>query len=215
MNNNMNNLFPDNELKKLLEFYNTRDEWKDILKYRELTAKVKPIENIFFGDSITWAWPLQEFFPAVSLLSRGIPGDSILGLNYRLDEDVLAYLPRRVFMLVGINGIEADKNLILARIKAVTTKMMDMGIEVYLSSILPLRYPDSWDRFQYQGKIVEINLELADWSQDNATGFLDYHTILKDESGQLAEEYAMLDGTHITFAAYQRMSELLVPILGL
>lgn len=211
----MNNLFPENELKKLMEFYHTRDEWEKILEYRKLTTQIKPVENIFFGDSITWAWPLQEFFPTVSLLSRGIPGDNIIGLNYRLDDDVLAYSPRRVFMLVGINGIEADKNLILARIKAVTTKMTDMGIEVYLSSILPLRYPDSWNRFQYQNKIVEINHELADWSHDHATGFLDYHSILKDDCGQLAAEYAMPDGTHITFAAYRRMSELIFPILRL
>ncbi len=210
----MNDLFPESDLKGLLEFYNTRDEWKNILQYRTLTGRIKPVENVFFGDSITWAWPLHEFFPGVSLINRGIPGDNITGLNYRVQEDVIAYAPKRAFMMIGINGIETEIKLLVARIQSVANRMTDAGIDVYACSILPLRYPDPWDRFQYQEKIVEVNAMLKEWSATHAAGFMDYHTILKDETGQLAAEYAMPDGTHLTFAAYRRMSDELAAAIG-
>ena len=80
-------------------------------------------------------------------------------------------------------------------------------------SILPLRYPDAWDRFQYQSKIVEINAEQAEWSCRNLAGFLDFHALLRDADGQLGAAYARPDGTHLTFEAYCRMSELVQPLL--
>lgn len=210
----VNELFCESDLKNLLEFYETREEWKNILHYRTLTPEIAPVENIFFGDSITCAWPLHEFFPGVSLLNRGIPGDNVIGLHYRLQGDVLAYSPKRVFMMIGINGIDSDQSLLLARIEKVASLMAEAGIRVYPGSILPLRDPDAWDRFQYQEKIVKVNQALREWSADHAAGFLDYHTLLKDETGQLAAEYAQPDGTHLTFAAYRRMSALVAPVLN-
>lgn len=205
----MADLFCKETLKNTLEFYETRDEWRNILNYRKLTQQIKPVENIFFGDSITFAWPIGEFFPGLSFLNRGIPGDNVTGLNYRLADDVLAYSPKQVFIMIGINGIGDDKELIIARVRAVAQKIADSGSKVWLSSILPLRHPDSWDRFQYQDKIVEINQELSAWPN-----FLDYHSQLKDQTGQLAAEYAKPDGTHLTFAAYQVMARIIAPALG-
>ncbi len=205
----MNDIFCKKRLEDTLTFYQTRAEWHNILDYRTLTQQVKPVENIFFGDSITWAWPFGEFFPGLSFLNRGIPGDNVTGLNYRLNDDVLAYTPKRVFIMIGINGIQEEKDLIIARTRAVAQKIADSGSQVWLASILPLRNPDAWDRFQYQDKIVEINRELAQWSN-----FLDYHSLLKDETGQLAAEYAKPDGTHLTFAAYVVMSKFLSQIIS-
>ena len=90
----------------------------------------------------------------------------------------------------------------------------ERGSEVWLGSILPLRHPDAWDRFQYQSKIVEINAEQAEWSRANLDGYLDYHSLLKDAEGQLAAEYARPDGTHLTFEAYRKMSALVRPLLA-
>ena len=47
----------------------------------------------------------------------------------------------------------------------------------------------------------------------NGCGFMDYHSALKDETGQLAAEYAKPDGTHVTFAAYEVMAEIVKPYL--
>ena len=207
-------MFEPEKIEAIRAFYATRDRWKEILNLRTLRTKVGSVKNIFYGDSITNAWPLNEFFPNRSLLNRGIGGDNIYGLYDRLQDDVLAYRPQRVFMMIGINGIDEEKERILSHIQAVATMMKDAGIAVYLCSILPLRHPDNWNRFQYQDKIVTINAELKTWAEANVAGFLDYHSQVKDATGQLAAEHAQPDGTHITFAAYCRMAEVVRPYLA-
>ena len=54
---------------------------------------------------------------------------------------------------------------------------------------------------------------LRKWADANGCGFMDYHSALKDETGQLAAEYAKPDGTHVTFAAYEVMSDVVAPYL--
>lgn len=207
-------LFTQEKIEAIRDFYETRDRWSEIKNYRSLRPQVGTVKNIFYGDSITNAWPLHEFFPNHGTLNRGLGGDNVYGLYDRMNDDVLAYEPERVFMMIGINGIEEDKSQIIDCIQALTGMMTEKGIAVYLCSILPLRDPDNWDRFQYQDKIVEINTELAAWAADNAAGFLDYHSEVKDETGQLAAECAKQDGTHITFEAYCRMAKVVEPYLA-
>lgn len=200
-------LFDQEKIKATLEFYETRQEWKNYLDYRTLQSRIKHVDRIFYGDSITAAWPLQEFFPACEFLNRAIPGDNVHGLFHRLRDDVLAYSPRQVFLLAGINGIDDPR--LVERITALAAIIKAHGCEVFMSSILPLRHPDNWDRFQYQDKIVSDNAAIKQWAHSNGIGFIDYHCHVKDESGQLAADFAMPDGTHITFKGYCRMAEVL------
>ena len=209
-------MFEQEHTDSIVQFYSTYPRYAEIERFRALRAFVGSVRNIFYGDSITAAWPLHEFFPNHSLLNRGIGGDNIYGLRLRLEEDVLPYKPARVFMLIGINGIQEPEERIVAHILAVAEVLRRQQVEVGLSSILPLREPDNWDRFQYQDKIVRINAALRDASMATpGTFFLDYHAAVVDESGQLAAECAAADGTHVTFEAYCRMAEVVRPYLML
>jgi hypothetical protein len=207
-------MFEQEKTDDIMRFYSTYPRYAEIERYRRLRESVKTVRNIFFGDSITSNWPVHEFFPNHSLLNRGIGGDNVYGLHLRLEDDVFAYGPARVFMLIGINGIQEPEERILAHILAVAGLMRQRHIEVGLSSILPLRSPDNWDRFQYQDKIVRINdaLRHAAAGMDGCF-FLDYHAAVRDGSGQLAAECAAADGTHVTFEAYCRMTEVVRPYL--
>ena len=209
-----NELFTQAACDAIQAFYNGYEPCHALLQdYRRLKGRVGHVRNIFYGDSITAGWPLGEFFPNASLLNRGIGGDNVSGLYLRMEEDVFPYTPERVFMLIGINGIETPNDRLLAQISALAGMMRERGVDVCLASVLPLRNPDAWNRFQYQGKIVELNGMIADWAKANGCVFLDYHSALKDETGQLAAEYARPDGTHLRFAAYEVMSEIVAPFL--
>ena len=142
-------------------------------------------------------------------MNRGIGGDNINGLYFRLDEDIFPNSPRQVVINIGINGIERDFNDSIARLKFVAELMREHGIRVWCNSIAPLRAPDAWDRFQYQEKIVVLNEVCRELFEREFAGFFDLHALLRDSSGQLAAEYAQPDGTHWTFAAYQAASKLL------
>ncbi len=208
-----NEMFTQEDRKNVFNFYETRERWKQLLNYRTLPKR--NIDTIFYGDSIVEAWPTHEFFPNLSHLNRGIGGDSINGLYFRLDEDIFPYTPRRVIMSIGINGIEWDFHEIIAKTVAVAELMKARGIQVYLNSIAPLREPDQWNRFQYQNKIVQLNKEYQTIFEWDFAGFIDTHAVLADPSGQLSKEFARPDGTHWTFDAYVNASRVVAGKLGI
>jgi len=206
-------MFEQEHIDRIRAFYATYPRYAEVVSYRELQPSVGQVTNLFYGDSITSAWPLHEFFPNHSLLNRGIGGDSVYGLHDRMADDVFPYQPKRVFMFIGINGIQEPAERILAHIQALTERLIASGTTVALSSILPLREPDNWNRFQYQDKIVAINGELAVYAAAHGHIFLDYHAAVRDETGQLAADHARPDGTHVTLAAYRRMADVVRPHL--
>lgn len=207
-------MFEQEHTDAIVRFYSTYPRYAEIERFRTLRPAVGTVRNIFYGDSITAAWPLHEFFPNHSLLNRGIGGDNVYGLRLRLAADVLPYVPTRVFMLIGINGIGEPEERLVAHILAVADLLRQQQIEVGLSSILPLRAPDNWDRFQYQDRIVRVNAALREAAaQTDGCFFLDYHAAVRDGSGQLAVECAEADGTHVTLEAYCRMAEVVRPFL--
>ena len=202
-----NELFTDRDREEIYAFFRTRDRWRDIVRWRMLEHG--PVDTVFYGDSIFELWPTAEAFPELSHLNRGIGGDNINGLYFRLDEAIFPNSPRQVVINIGINGIERDFNDSIARLKFVAELMREHGIRVWCNSIAPLRAPDAWDRFQYQEKIVALNEVCRELFEREFAGFFDLHALLRDSSGQLAAEYAQPDGTHWTFAAYQAASKLL------
>ena len=209
----VNDLFTEADKKNIFSFLDTWPRYLEILNYRKIAPQ--HVKTVFFGDSITNAFPLNEFFPNASLLNRGIGGDNVNGLYFRLEDDVLPYHPEQVVMMIGINGIQMDFEMIVRKIAAVAALMKERGIKVWLCSITPLRYPDKWDRFPYQGKIVKLNERLRETAEKEFAGFIDYHSALKDEKGELGADYAKEDGTHITFAGYQVMADMLSETIAL
>ena len=85
----------------LFDFWNKQVVREDVL-----------VGTVFMGDSITEFWNLPVYFTATNgiMQNRGIGGDNPVGLHTRLEQDVFQYSPRRVFMLVGINGIQAPQD---------------------------------------------------------------------------------------------------------
>ena len=203
----VNELFTEEYFRSIMNFYNSYEAAQEKIFFRQLPpCKVK---TVFYGDSITWGFDLHEFFPGISALNRGIPGDNLNGLYFRLDEDVLPYQPEQVVFHAGINQIGEDNPTMLRRYQVIGNILKDAGIKVYFASILPLRHGDQWNRFQYQDKIVELNSQLREIAEKDFAGFIDYHSALLDENNELAEKFARPDCTHITFYGYQVMAKIL------
>ena len=202
-----NDLFIEEECNSIQEWYPTYERAAEKLEYRQLPPQ--KVKTLFYGDSITYNFQINEFFPGISFLNRGIPGDSLTGLYCRLEEDLYPYQPEQVIMLAGINGISEENERMMAKYETIGDAIAARGIKVYFCSILPLRHGDTWNRFQYQGKIVALNARIKELAERKYAGYIDYHTSMLDSAGELAEAYARPDGTHITFAGYCVMAEIL------
>lgn len=202
-----NDLFIEQECNAIQAWYPTYERAAEKLEYRQLPPR--KVKTLFYGDSITYNFQINEFFPGISFLNRGIPGDSLTGLYCRLEEDLYPYQPEQVVMLAGINGISEENERMLAKYESIADLITEHGSKVYLCSVLPLRHGDQWDRFQFQDKIVALNKRMAELAKRKYAGFIDYHSAVSDETGELDEKFAKPDGTHITFHGYCAMAEVL------
>ena len=153
-------------------------DWFDKLWLERRTAWSKRIEQdqhafVFLGDSITQNWgdDLGGSFPGVKVANRGISGDTSRGALIRLQEDVLAFDPSGVEILIGINDLEmgADPEttatnmaLILDALKKYDSKMPVILCQVFPSSATMQRPADKVKRInQLYAALVKGNAQVT------------------------------------------------------
>jgi hypothetical protein len=114
----------------------------------ELIAKQSSEGHVvFFGDSITDAWNLEDSFPGKDYINRGIGGQTTPQMLLRFRQDVVALRPRVVVILAGTNDVAENTGPeTLEDIEGNLASMVEIAqanhIRVVLSSILPVAgYP--------------------------------------------------------------------------
>ncbi len=199
------------------------DDFGQLARYRDANAALKPPvpgENrvVFFGDSITDIWHLDEYFPGKPYVNRGIGGQTTPQMLVRFRQDVIDLQPRVVIILAGTNDIAGNTGPIrLEDIEANYASLAQLArannIKVIYSSVLPVHnYTErSKDFFAQRSpeKILALNRWLKDYCATASTGcvYLDYFTALVDDKGLLKKDLAD-DGLHPNAAGYKIMAPL-------
>jgi lysophospholipase L1-like esterase len=199
------------------------DDYGQLARYREANAVVKahapaPGENrvVFFGDSITDIWHLDEFFPGKPYVNRGIGGQTTPQMLVRFRQDVVELHPKVVVILAGTNDIAGNTGPMRTEdIEANLSSMAELaranGIRVVFSSVLPVHnYTEKAKDFFAQrppARILELNGWLKDYCSRNGILYLDYFPALVDDKGMLKRDLAD-DGLHPNAAGYKIMAPL-------
>src|SRR5881392_1668232 len=89
------------------------DDYGQLARYRDANAALKPPtagENrvVFFGDSITDIWHLDESFPGKPYVNRGIGGQTTSQMLVRFRQDVIDLQPKVIVILAGTNDIAGN-----------------------------------------------------------------------------------------------------------
>src|SRR5262249_28886584 len=89
------------------------DDYGQLARYRDANAKLAapaPNENrvVFFGDSITDLWKLDQFFPGKPYINRGIGGQTTPQMLVRFRRDVIDLHPKAIVILAGTNDIAGN-----------------------------------------------------------------------------------------------------------
>jgi lysophospholipase L1-like esterase len=171
---------------------------------------------VFFGDSITDIWKLEDYFPGKPYLNRGIGGQTTPQMLVRFRQDVIDLHPKAVVILAGTNDIAGNTGpMSLQTIEENYSSLAELarvhGIRVIFSSILPVHNytPKSQDFYAQRSpeKILELNRWLKDYSAAHGLVYLDYFTSLVDDKGLLKKDLAE-DGLHPNPAGYKIMAPL-------
>jgi acyl-CoA thioesterase-1 len=198
------------------------DDFGQLARYRDANAALKPPapgENrvVFFGDSITDIWHLDEYFSGKPYLNRGIGGQTTPQMLVRFRQDVIALQPKVVVILAGTNDIAGNTGpMRLEDIESNYASLADLaranGIAVVFSSVLPVHnYTDRSKDFFAQRSTEKI-LTLNKWLKEYIAAhpdclYLDYFTALVDDKGLLKKDLAD-DGLHPNPAGYKIMAPL-------
>jgi lysophospholipase L1-like esterase len=198
-----------------------KDDFGELARYRDVNANLKPPsagENrvVFFGDSITDMWKLDEYFPGKPYVNRGISGQTTPQMLVRFRQDTIDRQPKVIVILAGTNDIAGNTGpMRLEDIEANYASMAELArahdIHVVFSSILPVHNytPRSQDLFAQRSpeKILELNRWLKAYCAANHHVYLDYFGVMVNDRGLLKLELAD-DGLHPNVAGYKLMAPL-------
>ncbi len=203
------------------------DDYGQLARYRDANAALKPPapeENrvVFFGDSITDIWKLEDSFPGKPYLNRGIGGQTTPQMLVRFRQDVIDLHPKVVVILAGTNDIAGNTGpMRLEDIEADYASLAELAranhIAMVFSSVLPVHNytPKSQDFFAQRSpeKILALNHWLKDYCAAQGLVYLDYFAAMVDDKGLLKRDLAA-DGLHPNAAGFKIMAPLAEKAIG-
>ena len=193
-----------------------RDNLRRYAEANKLLAAPTAKRVLFYGDSITDFWRLNEYFPGEDYVNRGVSGQVTSEMLGRFKQDVLDLKPAAVAILAGTNDL--SRGTPVAAIQANIIMMAELAhahkIRVILSSVLPVsdynkatNSQNERTRFRPPALIRQLNDWMKSYCAANGFTYLDYFSEMVDKTGMLKAELAD-DGLHPNAAGYRRMAPL-------
>ena len=171
---------------------------------------------VFFGDSITDFWRLNEYFPDSGYINRGIAGQLSSHLLQRMKDDVIDLRPQAVLILVGTNDLA--RAVPLHDIESNYQTLADLAgaykIKVIFASLTPVSdyhkdQEPSYERTLQRppAQIKALNEWLQVFCSQRGYAYVDYFTATVDPMGQFQAELSD-DGLHPNAKGYRVMAPL-------
>lgn len=193
-----------------------RDNIRRYAEANKTLAVATPQRVVFFGDSITDGWRLNEYFPGKDFVNRGISGQITGEMLGRMQADVIANKPAAILVLAGTNDIARGVSVetIQNNLKMIADLAEKHAIKCIFASILPTsdHHKDKNPRFEMTrtrplAVIKELNQYISQMCQKRGFTYLNYFDAMTDAGGQLKAELAD-DGLHPNTVGYRVMAPL-------
>ncbi len=196
-------------------------DWMNLARYAEANEKTPPPITgrprvVFFGDSITDAWRLNEYFEDRDFVNRGIGGQITGQMLGRMKADVIDLKPAAMIVLAGTNDIA--RGLPLRAIENNLTMIADLaqasGIKPLFCSVLPVHDYNKAQNPVYEmsrtrppATIVALNNWIQTFCRARGYTYVDYFSRMVDSAGFMQKDLAD-DGLHPNAGGYRIMAPL-------
>lgn len=214
----------DSHFRALLDFNDRRLTPPDpgnLARYAEANRKASAPNTanprvVFFGDSITDFWRLNEYFPEKDYLNRGIAGQTTGEMLQRMKADVVDLHPQAVLILAGTNDLARD--IPVAAIESNYESMAALAtankIKPVFAALLPVSDYHKDQNPTYErtparplASIRALNDWLKSFCTKNSFAYVDYYSATVDETGRLKGDMGD-DGLHPNNKGYRVMAPL-------
>ena len=196
------------------------DDYGQLARYRAANAALKePARGesrvVFFGDSITDIWHLEDYFPGKPYVNRGIGGQTTQQMLVRFRQDVINLEPEVVIILAGTNDIAGNTGpMRIEDIEADLASLADLArtnnIKLIYSSVLPVHNYTERSKDFFAQRSPEKILLMNNWLRSycavaiHGCTYLDYFSAMVDDKGLMKKDLAD-DGLHPNAAGYKIM----------
>lgn len=157
---------------------------------------------LFTGSSSVRLWKtLEESFPEHQILNTGFGGSQASDLLHHLNDLVLRYRPKKVFIYEGDNDIFAKKkpNQILQTTEDIILKIRNKNPD---TKIVLISAKPSISRWKYRGRYKRLNKKFVKLSeQDSIIEFIDVWNPMLD-GRKLKKNIFIEDGLHMNQKGY-------------
>lgn len=169
---------------------------------------------VFFGDSITDGWRLNEYFPSKDFVNRGISGQITGEMLGRMKADVIDLRPKAMIILAGTNDLARgvatrtiENNLIM-----IAELAKEHNVKVLMCSILPVSDYHKTENPRYEmskvrppQQIREVNQWMQGYCRSGNCTYVDYFSAMVDSAGMMQSDLAD-DGLHPNAKGYRIMA---------
>ena len=191
----------------------------EIVQFQKSDSIVMPPKGqiVFAGSSSFTKWKdVAMYFPGYPIINRGFGGATLVDLIYYVDEAIIKYQPRQVFIYCGENDI-ADVDTVspatvLNRFKtlhSILLKKLPRSTKIVFVSIKP-----SVARWHLESKFIEANkLIQAYISTQKNIQYLDVHSFMLDENKEVFKDIFIADKLHMNPKGYLIWQKQFAPLL--
>lgn len=177
---------------------------------------------VFLGDSITYQYPLDEFYEDMHVVNSGVNGNQTTDILNNMYERVYRYNPSKVILLIGTNDLTNNRSdeEILDNIRKIIVQIKENRpyAKIYIQSIYPIsetmqKEADILKDHKTNKRISEVNKKLKDICKEEKVTYIDTYSALLDENKELKRSYAE-DGLHLTALGYIKVTNVLMPYIN-
>ena len=179
-----------------------KDVWGLSMKYDSVWDRSRET-IVFTGSSSIRLWnTLQELFPQQQIINTGFGGSQTSDLLLYLDELVLQYNPKKVFIYEGDNDLNDKKSPreVIRLTSEIVERIRNAGTA---SSVVLISAKPSIERWHLRRKYKRLNRRLAKLCRKDP--FLDYADIWDPMliNKKLRKDLFIEDGLHMNEAGYE------------
>ena len=181
---------------------------QEIVQFQKSDSIVMPPKGqiVFAGSSSFTKWKdVAMYFPGYPIINRGFGGATLVDLIYYVDEAIIKYQPKKVFIYCGENDIADVDTLspatVFNRFKTLHTILLTKlpkATKIVFVSLKP-----SIARWHLESKFMEANQLIQAYiaTQKNIQ-YLDVHALMLDENKEVLKDIFIADKLHLNPKGY-------------
>ncbi|HWR42438.1 SGNH/GDSL hydrolase family protein [Sporomusa sp.] len=173
---------------------------------------------VAIGDSITYGFPytpnlawgnLASKELGISIINKGVNGDTSAGMLERFISDVISCSPSHVIIMGGTNdacaGVEAEE--VYDHIRHMVELALQYGVTPIIGIPIPCNYSKD------ESILSLYRADMREYAMDNNIGMIDFYTAFMESESRQARTKLYADVLHPNEEGYRVMANVASTIL--